>query len=85
MQSSQITAEQAIRLILAAHKKSQSWLADQVNESPFWVTRRLNGIVNFDLEDLDRIAAVFNTDVPGLLQFAATLPQISVEKKVVPA
>ena len=85
MQSSQISAEQAIRLILAAHNKSQAWLAKQVSESPFWVTRRLNGIVNFDLEDLDRIADVFGTDVPGLLGFAESLPQISATKKAVSA
>lgn len=83
MQSSQISAEQAIRLILAAHNKSQAWLANELKESPFWVTRRLNGVVNFDLEDLDRIAAIFSTDVPGLLGFAESLPQIAVARKAV--
>lgn len=82
MASSQTSAEQAIRLTLAAHNKSQAWLAEQIGESVFWVTRRLNGAVNFDLEDLDRVADVFGTDVSGLLALVENLPQITpVERK----
>lgn len=81
MARTQHRAEQAIRLILAAHNKSQAWLAKEVDESPFWVTRRLNGIVTLSLDDLDRIAAVFNTDVHGLLKFTETLPQLGVFKE----
>lgn len=82
MARTQHRAEQAIRLILAAHNKSQAWLAQQLGESPFWVARRLNGVVNFDVEDLDRVARVLGTDLAGLLQFTDNLPQIQPAKEI---
>ena len=70
MQSSQTTAEKAIRLHLAARKKNQAWLADQLGESAFWVGRRMSGAVAFDLTDLDRIARVFSVTLDELLAAA---------------
>jgi hypothetical protein len=70
MQSSQTTAEKAIRLHLAARKKNQAWLAARLGESAFWVGRRMSGVVLFDVGDLDRIAAVFGVDLDDLLAAA---------------
>ncbi|PPF38376.1 helix-turn-helix domain-containing protein [Pseudoclavibacter sp. AY1H1] len=67
MQTGNDAAAQAIRLLLAAHDKNQSWLAAQLGKSPFWIGRRMSHTVNFDLEDLGKIAAVFGLDIPGLL------------------
>ena len=70
MQSSQTTAETAIRLHLAVRKTTQTWLAEQLGESAFWVGRRMSGAVLFDLQDLDRIAAVFGVSLDELLAAA---------------
>ena len=67
MQDSQTAATKAIRLHLAAKDKKQTWLAAQIGESPFWLSRRMSGAVNFDFDDMDRIAAAFGTDLLGLL------------------
>ena len=73
MPRTQTVAEQAIRLRLAAHKKSQAWLAEQVGESPFWIGRRMSGKVTFDLDDLDRISEAFDVDIDELLASADSL------------
>ncbi|MBB2957294.1 hypothetical protein [Pseudoclavibacter helvolus] len=67
MQTGNDAAAQAIRLLLAARNKNQSWLASQLGKSPFWIGRRMNHTVNFDLEDLGEIATVFGIDIPTLL------------------
>lgn len=67
MQTSQSAAAKGIRLHLAARNKRQAWLAEQLGVSPFWLSRRLSGTTTFDVEDLDRIAAVFGTTIEGLL------------------
>lgn len=70
MQSSQTSAEKAIRLHLAARKKNQTWLADELGESAFWIGRRMSGAVMFNLDDLDRIATVFGVTLDELLAAA---------------
>lgn len=67
MQGTQQSAEKAIRLHLAAMKRSQVWLAEQLNVSQFWVGRRMTGAVTFNVDDLDRIAAVFGKTFDQLL------------------
>lgn len=73
MQSTQHTAAMGIRLQLAAIDKRQTWLAQQLGESPFWVSRRMSGVKNFDVEDLDRIAAVFGMTLEALLASAKAI------------
>jgi len=68
--SAQSSAVTAIRVRLAAMSKSQAWLADQIGESPWWLSRRMSGQQRFTTDDLDRIAAVFGTDIFGLLDTA---------------
>lgn len=70
MQSSQVAAETAIRLHLAARKRSQRWLAAELGVSPFWVSRRMSGSKTFDVDELDRIAAVFGVDLDRMLASA---------------
>lgn len=67
MPSSQDAATKAIRLHLAAKNKKQNWLADELGVSAFWVSRRMSSAVNFDLEDLDRIAVILGTTLGDLL------------------
>ena len=67
MQTGNDAAAQAIRLLLAATDKNQTWLAAQLGKSPFWIGRRMSHAVNFDIEDLGKIAAVFGLDIPTLL------------------
>lgn len=71
MQESQAAAELGIRLSLAAmplpEQRTQAWLAAQIGESPFWLSRRMSGTQRFTVDDLDRIAAVFGTDLVGLI------------------
>lgn len=73
MQSTQHNAAMGIRLQLAALNKRQTWLAQQLGESPFWVSRRMSGVKNFDVDDLDRIAAVFGMTLEALLASAKAL------------
>lgn len=68
--SSQATAEKSIRVRLAVMGKSQSWLAAQLGESTFWLSRRMTGATKLTTDDLDRIAEVFGTDVSGLLDLS---------------
>jgi transcriptional regulator with XRE-family HTH domain len=70
MQSSQEAAVKAIRLHLAARNKRQTWLALELGVSPFWLSRRMSGEKTFDVDELDRIAAVFDTTIDGLLASA---------------
>ena len=67
MPSSQTAAEKAIRLHLAARNKRQVWLAEQLGVTSFWLTRRMTGVMEFSVTDLDRIAAVFGTTLENLL------------------
>jgi transcriptional regulator with XRE-family HTH domain len=83
MQSSQTAAAKGIRLHLAAIDKRQAWLAQQLGESPFWVSRRMSGSKTFDVEDLDRIAAVFETTIEGLLEAAKAVTPEPVERRAV--
>lgn len=68
--SSQDAAVRAIRLHLAARGVKQSWLADRLSVSPFWVSRRMSGATNFDIEELDRVAAIFGITIERLLSDA---------------
>lgn len=70
MQDSQTAATKAIRLLLAAHNRKQAWLASELGETPFWLSRRMSGSITFNVEDLDRIAAVFGIQLDGLLATA---------------
>ena len=69
MQSTQEAVTIAIRVRLAAINESQAWLAKQLGESSFWLSRRMND-QPFTLDDIDRIAEVFGTDIVGLLETA---------------
>lgn len=68
--SSQAAAEKAVRLLLAARRKTQAWLAAQIGETPFWISRRMSGKKTFNVDDLDRIAGVFDLTLDGLLATA---------------
>lgn len=70
MQDSQTAATKAIRLHLAAINKKQTWLAVELGVSPFWLSRRMSGEVNFDLDGLDRIARTLGTTLVALLEDA---------------
>lgn len=65
--SSKDAATKAIRLHLAARGKKQTWLADALGESPFWLSRRMTGAITWDVDELDRIAQVFDTTLDQLL------------------
>ena len=80
MQDSQTAATKAIRLHLAALNKKQTWLAGELGVSPFWVSRRMSGAVNFDVEDLDRIAAALGTTLFDLLATVAKFERNQNEK-----
>ncbi|WP_248144914.1 helix-turn-helix domain-containing protein [Microbacterium aoyamense] len=67
MPSSQDSATKSIRLHLAARNRPASWLAERLGVSPFWVSRRMSGATTWDVDDLDRIAIVFETSLDGLL------------------
>lgn len=71
--TSQQTATKAIRLRLVARDKNQQWLADELGESPFWVSRRMSGTTKWDVDDLDRIAMVFGTSLDGLMATATAV------------
>jgi len=81
MQDSQSAATKAIRLHLAAINKKQTWLAAQLGVSAFWISRRMSGAVNFDLEDLDRIATALGTTLADLLADAEKIAHPVAEVK----
>lgn len=68
MQSTQSAAAKGIRLLLAARGVRQSWLAEKLGVSVFWLSRRMSGATTFNVDDLDRIAVVFGTTLDGLLE-----------------
>lgn len=70
MRSTQEAATTAIRLHLAARNKTQSWLAEKLKRSVFWIGRRMSGDVLFDSNTLDEIARVFGVTVAELLSAA---------------
>jgi hypothetical protein len=74
MQDSQTTAITAIRVHLAVRNRKQPWLAESIGKSPFWLSRRMSGANMFNLEDLDRIAAVFGVTLDQLLAAADAVP-----------
>lgn len=67
MQGTQVAAVKAIRLHLAAKNMSQAQLAARIGKSPFWLGRRMNSQIAFDVESLDCIASVFDTTLGRLL------------------
>lgn len=60
-------AAEEIRVLLARRKISGSELARKVGVTQPYISRRLNGEVAFDLDDLERIAAVLDVDVTDLI------------------
>lgn len=70
MRSTQEAAKTAIRLHLAARDKNQTWLAEKLKRSVFWVGRRMSGDVAFNTSDLDEVARVFGVSVSELLAAA---------------
>lgn len=70
MQDTQTAAEKAIRLLLAAHGRTNAWLAEQLGVSPFTLSRRMRGEIKFDVELLDRIATLFGLTFEQLLATA---------------
>ena len=57
-----------IRMHLASRRLSQSWLADELGETPHWLSRRMSGKVNFNTQELDRVAKALGIDFLGLLE-----------------
>lgn len=49
----------SVRISLARINRKDSWLAAQLEVSPSWLSRRMNGTVNFDTEDIDRVVRIF--------------------------
>lgn len=73
MQDTQTAAAKAVRLHLAARHQTQTWLARQLDESPFWLSRRMTGAKTFNVEELDRIASVLGTTLDGLIASAEAI------------
>lgn len=67
MQGTQELVERSIRMHLASRKQTQAWLAKQLGVTPFWVSRRMSGEISFDIEVLDRIAAIFGISIDRLI------------------
>lgn len=57
----------SIRLHLAAKKRTQVWLAEQLGVSQFWIGRRMNSATIFNVEEIDRIAEAFGITFEQLL------------------
>lgn len=66
MSSAQDLAATGIEYRLFAAHKTKKWLAEQLGVSISWLNRRLSGETSIDVDDLDRIATVFNLDVVDL-------------------
>lgn len=67
MPDTQSAIIRAVRLHLAAKRKTQVWLAKQLGVSQFWIGRRMNSTTIFTVEDVDRIATAFGTTFEQLL------------------
>ena len=50
----------ACRAELARAGHSQTWLATQLNENKYWVSRRLGGATDISVDDVYRICAALN-------------------------
>jgi len=60
-----------VRALLGRRKMSASELARQLSLTQKYVSRRLTGETAFDLDDLEKIAAIFGVDVADLLPRSA--------------
>lgn len=67
MPDTQTAIIKAVRLHLAAKRKTQVWLAKQLGVSQFWIGRRMNSTTIFTVEDVDRIATALSTTFEQLL------------------
>ncbi|MFT4051589.1 MAG: helix-turn-helix transcriptional regulator [Microbacterium sp.] len=56
-----------------ARRKSQEWLAAEIGESAFYISRRLRNEINFDTDDLDKIAAAFGIKIDEIFAAAAAV------------
>lgn len=50
----------ACRAELARVGRSQTWLADELGENKYWVSRRLGGVTDMSVDDVYRICAALN-------------------------
>lgn len=55
-----------IRALMEQHRLSQIELAAKIGRSQAWLSRKITGVQNFYVRDLDRIATVFGITVPEL-------------------
>lgn len=62
------TVAEELRALLARRRLSGVQLAKQIHKSQPYVSRRLNGDVAFDLDDLEAIAAVLDIQVTDLFR-----------------
>lgn len=56
-----------IRVLLVRRDMKQTELAARLGVTDMWLSRRLRGNLALDLNDLDRIATIFNVQVTDLL------------------
>lgn len=55
-----------VKLLMEANRLSQAQLAQRLDRSQPWLSRRLTGVQQFRIGDLDRIATVFEITIPEL-------------------
>lgn len=67
MQDTNSAIVRSVRLHLAAKRRTQVWLAEQLGVSQFWIGRRMTGSTIFNVEEVDRIATAFGTTFEQLL------------------
>lgn len=65
-----------LRALLARRQTTPTALAKLVGVSQTYIWRRLSGEVAFDLDDLDKIAAVLEIETADLLRVAAAGPTL---------
>lgn len=62
---------QNVQVAMAKRSMNRTDLAKALEVDATWVTRRLNGLVKVDLDDLDRLAVVLDTTPAELVAEAA--------------
>lgn len=56
-----------VRALIGRRRTTGAKLAEAIGRSEMYVSRRLRGETAFDLDDLERIAAILNVEVSDLL------------------
>ncbi len=55
-----------VRYYLNRRKRTQAWLASEMERGVMWMSRRMKGEVAFDVEEIQQVAEILGVEVAAL-------------------